>query len=72
MQISFGNTVFSWNLTFHSMIHVFLKLFSSENYSDDFEDEEDVDAPLTPKEETYSKENPKSEKICVPKQVYIN
>uniref|UniRef100_A0A8D1D7P1 Centrosomal protein of 162 kDa n=1 Tax=Sus scrofa TaxID=9823 RepID=A0A8D1D7P1_PIG len=40
----------------------------AENYSDDFEDEEDVDAPLTPKEETYSKENPKSEKICVPKQ----
>lgn len=40
----------------------------AENYSDDFEDEEDVDAPLTPKEETYSKENLKSEKICVPKQ----
>ncbi|XP_059971144.1 centrosomal protein of 162 kDa isoform X3 [Mesoplodon densirostris] len=40
----------------------------AENYSDDFEDEEDVDAPLTPKEETNSKENSKSEKINVPKQ----
>ncbi|XP_042842692.1 centrosomal protein of 162 kDa isoform X5 [Panthera tigris] len=40
----------------------------AENYSDDFEDEEDIDAPLTTKEETNSKENPKSEKIHVPKQ----
>ncbi|XP_057595170.1 centrosomal protein of 162 kDa isoform X2 [Hippopotamus amphibius kiboko] len=40
----------------------------AENYSDDFEDEEDIDAPLTPKEETNSKENSKSEKINVPKQ----
>ncbi|XP_074189361.1 centrosomal protein of 162 kDa isoform X3 [Rhinolophus sinicus] len=40
----------------------------AENYSDDFEDE-DVDAPLTPKdEETNSKENSKSEKINAPKQ----
>lgn len=57
---------------FDSMILVFLKLFSSENYSDDFEDEEDIDAPLAPKEETNSKENSKSEKINVPKQVCIN
>ncbi|XP_066867509.1 centrosomal protein of 162 kDa isoform X1 [Kogia breviceps] len=40
----------------------------AENYSDDFEDEEDIDAPLTPKEETNSKENSKSVKINVPKQ----
>ncbi|XP_068407630.1 centrosomal protein of 162 kDa isoform X2 [Eschrichtius robustus] len=40
----------------------------AENYSDDFEDEEDIDAPLTRKEETNSKENSKSEKINVPKQ----
>uniref|UniRef100_A0A667FZU5 Centrosomal protein of 162 kDa n=1 Tax=Lynx canadensis TaxID=61383 RepID=A0A667FZU5_LYNCA len=40
----------------------------AENYSDDFEDEEDIDVPLTTKEETNSKENPKSEKIHVPKQ----
>ncbi|XP_040330019.1 centrosomal protein of 162 kDa isoform X4 [Herpailurus yagouaroundi] len=40
----------------------------AENYSDDFEDEEDIDAPLTTNEETNSKENPKSEKIHVPKQ----
>uniref|UniRef100_A0A8C3WBW8 Centrosomal protein of 162 kDa n=1 Tax=Catagonus wagneri TaxID=51154 RepID=A0A8C3WBW8_9CETA len=39
----------------------------AESYSDDFEDE-DIDAPLTPKEETNSKENPNSEKRCVPKQ----
>ncbi|XP_030715283.1 centrosomal protein of 162 kDa isoform X1 [Globicephala melas] len=39
----------------------------AENYSDDFEDE-DIDVPLTPKEETNSKENSKSEKINVPKQ----
>lgn len=56
---------------FDSVILVFLKLFSSENYSDDFEDE-DIDAPLAPKEETNSKENSKSEKINVPKQVCIN
>ncbi|XP_055289877.1 centrosomal protein of 162 kDa isoform X1 [Moschus berezovskii] len=40
----------------------------AENYSDDFEDEEDVDAPLTPKGETKSKENSQSEKTNVPKQ----
>ncbi|KAB1275424.1 Centrosomal protein of 162 kDa [Camelus dromedarius] len=40
----------------------------AEYYSDDFEDEEDLDAPLAPKEETNSKENSKSEKINVPKQ----
>ncbi|XP_054425648.1 centrosomal protein of 162 kDa [Pteronotus mesoamericanus] len=41
----------------------------AENYSDDFEDEEDTDAPLTTiDEETNSKENPKSEKINAPKQ----
>uniref|UniRef100_A0ABI7X9F3 Centrosomal protein of 162 kDa n=1 Tax=Felis catus TaxID=9685 RepID=A0ABI7X9F3_FELCA len=45
-----------------------LKHELAENYSDDFEDEEDIDAPLTTKEETNSKENPKSEKIHVPKQ----
>ncbi|XP_043312997.1 centrosomal protein of 162 kDa isoform X3 [Cervus canadensis] len=39
----------------------------AENYSDDFEDE-DLDAPLTPKGETNSKENSKSEKTNVPKQ----
>ncbi|KFO30411.1 Protein QN1 like protein [Fukomys damarensis] len=41
-----------------------------ENYSDDFEDAEDVDLPLFPKveEETHSKENPKSE-VNIPKQV---
>ncbi|XP_065787426.1 centrosomal protein of 162 kDa isoform X2 [Muntiacus reevesi] len=39
----------------------------AENYSDDFEDE-DIDAPLTPKGETNSKENSKSEKTNVPKQ----
>ncbi|KAM9666279.1 centrosomal protein of 162 kDa [Trichechus inunguis] len=41
----------------------------AENYSDDFEDEEDTNAPLTTKdEETHSKENPQSEKTNVPKQ----
>ncbi|CAK7310215.1 Centrosomal protein of 162 kDa [Vulpes lagopus] len=40
----------------------------AENYSDDFEGEEDVDAPLTTQEETNSKENPQSEKQHVPKQ----
>lgn len=41
----------------------------AENYSDDFEDEEDIHAPLTTKdEETNSNENPKSEKINAPKQ----
>ncbi|EPQ10032.1 Protein QN1 like protein [Myotis brandtii] len=41
----------------------------AENYSDDFEDEEDIDGPLTTKdEETNSKENSKSEKINAPKQ----
>ncbi|XP_072592685.1 centrosomal protein of 162 kDa isoform X10 [Vulpes vulpes] len=44
-----------------------LKLYI-ENYSDDFEGEEDVDAPLTTQEETNSKENPQSEKQHVPKQ----
>ncbi|XP_060986477.1 centrosomal protein of 162 kDa isoform X2 [Dama dama] len=39
----------------------------AENYSDDFEDE-DIDAPLTPKGETNPKENSKSEKTNVPKQ----
>ncbi|KAM5256499.1 centrosomal protein of 162 kDa [Ctenodactylus gundi] len=40
-----------------------------ENYSDDFEDAEDVDVPLMTKgEDTHSKENPTSEKINVPKQ----
>ncbi|KAM7135985.1 centrosomal protein of 162 kDa isoform 1-T2 [Molossus nigricans] len=39
------------------------------NYSDDFEDEEDIGAPLTTKdEETNSKESSKSEKINAPKQ----
>nr|XP_025717855.1 centrosomal protein of 162 kDa isoform X1 [Callorhinus ursinus] len=40
----------------------------AENYSDDFEGEEDIDAPLTTQEETNTKENPKSEKLHVPKQ----
>ncbi|KAJ1058607.1 hypothetical protein K5549_008727 [Capra hircus] len=40
----------------------------AENYSDDFEEEEDTDAPLTPKGETKSKENSQSEKTNVPKQ----
>ncbi|XP_012624615.1 centrosomal protein of 162 kDa [Microcebus murinus] len=41
----------------------------AENYSDDFEDEEDIDAPLTTKDEkTHCKENLKSEKINAPKQ----
>uniref|UniRef100_A0A8P0PEG0 Centrosomal protein of 162 kDa n=1 Tax=Canis lupus familiaris TaxID=9615 RepID=A0A8P0PEG0_CANLF len=40
----------------------------AENYSDDFEGEEDIDAPLTTQEETHSKENPQSEKQHVPKQ----
>ncbi|ELW70114.1 Protein QN1 like protein [Tupaia chinensis] len=41
----------------------------AENYSDDFEDEEDVDVHLTTKdEEIHSKENSKPEKINVPKQ----
>ncbi|XP_053458576.1 centrosomal protein of 162 kDa isoform X2 [Nycticebus coucang] len=41
----------------------------AENYSDDFEDEEDVDAPLTTKdEETSCKENPKSEKTPADRQ----
>ncbi|XP_036173218.1 centrosomal protein of 162 kDa isoform X3 [Myotis myotis] len=45
------------------------KLELAENYSDDFEDEEDIDGPLTTKdEETNSKENSKSEKISAPKQ----
>lgn len=48
-------------------------MFSSGNYSDDFEGEEDTDAPLTKaQEETNTEENPKSEKLHVPKQVYIN
>lgn len=48
----------------------FFKLFSSENYSDDFEDEEDIDAPLPTKDgETNCKENPISEKTKAPKQV---
>ncbi|XP_026362769.1 centrosomal protein of 162 kDa isoform X2 [Ursus arctos] len=39
------------------------------NYSDDFEGEEDIDAPLTKaQEETNTEENPKSEKLHVPKQ----
>ncbi|XP_045660467.1 centrosomal protein of 162 kDa isoform X2 [Ursus americanus] len=39
------------------------------NYSDDFEGEEDTDAPLTKaQEETNTEENPKSEKLHVPKQ----
>lgn len=51
----------------------FFKLFSSENYSDDFEDEEDIDAPLPTKDgETNCKENPISEKTKAPKQVYIS
>ncbi|XP_006892226.1 PREDICTED: centrosomal protein of 162 kDa [Elephantulus edwardii] len=42
-------------------------ILRAENYSDDFEDEEDSKAPLATKhEETDSKEKPKSEKI--PKQ----
>uniref|UniRef100_A0A452V2K6 Centrosomal protein of 162 kDa n=1 Tax=Ursus maritimus TaxID=29073 RepID=A0A452V2K6_URSMA len=42
-------------------------------HSDDFEGEEDIDAPLTKaQEETNTEENPKSEKLHVPKQVYIN
>lgn len=54
---------------FDSMIFVFF-LIISENYSDDFEDAaEDIDAPLMTKEETNSKENAKSEKTHVPKQV---
>ncbi|XP_047590023.1 centrosomal protein of 162 kDa isoform X3 [Lutra lutra] len=40
----------------------------AENYSDDFEDEEDIDAPLATQEETNTKENPKSEKLHIPKQ----
>ncbi|XP_045862638.1 centrosomal protein of 162 kDa isoform X2 [Meles meles] len=40
----------------------------AENYSDDFEGEEDIDAPLTTQEETNTKENPKSEKQHIPKQ----
>ncbi|XP_008061301.1 centrosomal protein of 162 kDa isoform X2 [Carlito syrichta] len=41
----------------------------TENYSDDFENEEDINAPLpTEDEETHSKENSTSEKINVPKQ----
>uniref|UniRef100_G3SZA4 Centrosomal protein of 162 kDa n=1 Tax=Loxodonta africana TaxID=9785 RepID=G3SZA4_LOXAF len=41
----------------------------AENYSDDFEEEEDTDAPLaTKEEESHSKENPQSEKVNVPKQ----
>uniref|UniRef100_A0A9L0SGV0 Centrosomal protein of 162 kDa n=1 Tax=Equus caballus TaxID=9796 RepID=A0A9L0SGV0_HORSE len=40
-----------------------------ENYSDDFEDEEDIDAPLPTKDgETNCKENPISEKTKAPKQ----
>ncbi|XP_011215383.2 centrosomal protein of 162 kDa isoform X2 [Ailuropoda melanoleuca] len=38
------------------------------NYSDDFEGEEDTDAPLTAQGETNTEENPKSEKLHVPKQ----
>lgn len=74
MQTSFGNQQsFPGNLTFLTMILVFFKkLFSSENYSDDFEDEEDVDAPLTLKGETKSKEDSQSEKTNVPKQVCIS
>ncbi|XP_044613171.2 centrosomal protein of 162 kDa isoform X4 [Equus asinus] len=41
----------------------------AENYSDDFEDEEDIDAPLPTKDgETNCKENPISEKTKAPKQ----
>ncbi|XP_044931803.1 centrosomal protein of 162 kDa isoform X2 [Mustela putorius furo] len=40
----------------------------AENYSDDFEGEEDTDAPLATQEETNTKENPKSEKLHIPKQ----
>uniref|UniRef100_A0A8C7AGR0 Centrosomal protein of 162 kDa n=1 Tax=Neovison vison TaxID=452646 RepID=A0A8C7AGR0_NEOVI len=40
----------------------------AENYSDDFEGEEDIDAPLATQEETNTKENPKSEKLHIPKQ----
>ncbi|KAM5324396.1 centrosomal protein of 162 kDa isoform 1-T1 [Glossophaga mutica] len=41
----------------------------AENYTDDFEDEEDVDASLTAKdEETNSKEDPESQKINESKQ----
>ncbi|KAL2792267.1 centrosomal protein of 162 kDa isoform b [Daubentonia madagascariensis] len=41
----------------------------AENYSDDFEDEEDIDAPFTTKDEkTHCKENLKSEKINATKQ----
>ncbi|XP_040094796.1 centrosomal protein of 162 kDa isoform X2 [Oryx dammah] len=40
----------------------------AENYSDDFEEEEDTDAPLAPKGETASKENSRSGKTNVPKQ----
>ncbi|XP_047414277.1 centrosomal protein of 162 kDa isoform X2 [Sciurus carolinensis] len=42
---------------------------SPENYTDDFEDAEDIDAPLISKDdETHSKDNLKSEEINVPKQ----
>ncbi|XP_045698490.1 centrosomal protein of 162 kDa [Phyllostomus hastatus] len=41
----------------------------AENYTDDFEDEEDIDASLTTKdEETNSRENPESQKINESKQ----
>ncbi|XP_063089237.1 centrosomal protein of 162 kDa isoform X3 [Cavia porcellus] len=41
-----------------------------ENYSDDFEDAEDVATCLTTKdEETHSKENPKSEEVNIPKPI---
>lgn len=54
------------------MILVFLKIIFSENYTDDFEDE-DIDASLITKdEETNSKEDPESQKINESKQVYIS
>ncbi|XP_004462680.2 centrosomal protein of 162 kDa isoform X2 [Dasypus novemcinctus] len=40
----------------------------AENYSDDFEDEEDVNAPLTTEDESPSKGNSKPEEINIPKQ----
>nr|KAF6504357.1 centrosomal protein 162 [Rousettus aegyptiacus] len=41
----------------------------AENYSDDFEDDEDTDVPMTSKDkEMNSKENPKAGKINAPKQ----
>ncbi|XP_007949716.2 centrosomal protein of 162 kDa [Orycteropus afer afer] len=60
-----GNVELSENEPEKESIHEEL----AENYSDDFEDEEDTNTPLITKgEETHSKENPKSEKINVTKQ----